>query len=158
GLDHRSMAVVFEEAGYSLLGPLSLNIQAPDEGNTNLLAQVATAEQQERWLAPLVRGEMRSVFAVTEPEGAGSDPGQLTTTARRAGDDYVINGRKWLITGVPTADFNIVMARTFDAQGTDIGATMFILDIDHEGFVLERQHATLDSNTAGGHSIVRFED
>ena len=66
GLDHRSMAVVFEAAGWSTLGPLALNIQAPDEGNVNLLKQVATPEQKARWLAPLVRGEIRSVFSMTE--------------------------------------------------------------------------------------------
>ena len=102
GLDHRGMAVVFEAAGYSLLGPLALNIQAPDEGNTNLLNKVATQAQKERWLRPLVAGEIRTVFSMTEPDdGAGADPSLLKTEARADGDDFVIHGRKWLITGVP---------------------------------------------------------
>ena len=102
GLDHRGMAVFFEAAGYSLLGPLAFNIQAPDEGNTNLLHKVANAQQKQRWLPPLVAGEIRSVFSMTEPDdGAGADPSLLKTTARADGDDYVINGRKWLITGAP---------------------------------------------------------
>ncbi|HET9204637.1 MAG TPA: acyl-CoA dehydrogenase family protein, partial [Burkholderiaceae bacterium] len=128
GLDHRGMAVFFEAAGYSLLGPLAFNIQAPDEGNTNLLHQVANAEQKQRWLRPLVAGDIRTVFSMTEPDdGAGADPSLMKTTARVDGSDYVINGRKWLITGVPGAALNIVMARTLDAGGTDVGATMFLV-------------------------------
>ena len=72
GLDHRGMAVVFEAAGYSLLGPLALNIQAPDEGNTNLLHKIATPAQKKRWLRPLVAGQIRSVFSMTEPAPLGS--------------------------------------------------------------------------------------
>src|SRR5271170_8286247 len=113
GLDHRAMAVVFEAAGWSPLGPLALNIQAPDEGNTNLLDKIANDEQKERWLRPLVAGEIRTVFSMTEPDdGAGSDPNLMKTTARRHGDEFVISGRKWLITGAPGASIHIVMART----------------------------------------------
>src|SRR6202158_5393418 len=92
GLEHRGMAVVFEAAGWSPLGPLALNIQAPDEGNTNLLNQVATPAQKERWLGPPVRGEIRTICPMTEPDGgAGSDPMLMKTTARAVGDDFVIN-------------------------------------------------------------------
>ncbi len=105
GLDHRGMAVVFEAAGWSTLGPLALNIQAPDEGNVNLLNAVATPEQKARWLAPLVRGEIRSVFSMTETvsDGAGSDPSLLNTVAQQDGNDFLINGKKYMITGVPDA-------------------------------------------------------
>ena len=104
GLDHRGMAVVFEAAGWSPLGPLALNIQAPDEGNTNLLNIVATPEQKKRYLEPLVRGEIRTVFCMTEPDGcAGSDPSLIKTTARQVGKEWVIDGIKWLITGAPGA-------------------------------------------------------
>ncbi len=159
GLDHRGMAVVFEAAGWSPLGPLALNIQAPDEGNTNLLDKVATPAQKARWLGPLVRGEIRTIFSMTEPDGgAGSDPSLLKTTARRDGDDYVINGRKWLITGAPGAALNIVMARTEDADGRDLGATMFLVDTDAPGFTIKRLLDTLDSNSPGGHAEVEFHD
>ncbi len=159
GLDLRGMAVVFEAAGWSPLGPLALNIQAPDEGNTNLLEKVASPAQKEKWLAPLVRGEIRTVFSMTEPDGgAGSDPGLMRTTARRVGDDYVINGRKWLITGAPGASINIVMARTEDATGRDLGATMFLVDMDAPGFSIKRLLNTLDSNSPGGHAEVEFHD
>jgi len=158
GLDHRGMAVVFEAAGYSLLGPLALNIQAPDEGNTNLLNKVASAAQKERWLRPLVAGTIRTVFSMTEPDdGAGADPSLLKTTARADGDDFVIDGRKWLITGVPGAALNIVMARTFDAAGADIGASMFLVDIDAPGFRIVRQLDTIDAVSPGGHAVVEFD-
>ena len=85
--------------------------------------------QKERWLRPLVAGKIRTVFSMTEPDdGAGADPSLLKTAARADGDDFVIDGRKWLITGVPGAALNIVMARTFDAGGHDIGASMFLVE------------------------------
>jgi acyl-CoA dehydrogenase len=159
GLDHRGMAVVFEAAGWSPLGPLALNIQAPDEGNTNLLDKVATPAQKERWLGPLVRGEIRTIFSMTEPEGgAGSDPNLLKTTARRVGDDFAITGRKWLITGAPGASLNIVMARTIDTDGRDLGATMFLAPTDTPGFSIKRMLNTMDSNSPGGHAEVEFKD
>lgn len=160
GLDHRAMAVVFEAAGWSTLGPLALNIQAPDEGNVNLLNQIASREQKARWLAPLVRGEIRSVFSMTETvtDGAGSDPSLLQTTARRVADGFVINGRKWMITGVPEASINIVMARAIDATGVELGATMFFVDMDAPGFRVERMLDTIDSNSPGGHAEVSFSD
>jgi acyl-CoA dehydrogenase len=159
GLNHVGMAVVFEAAGYSTLGPLALNIQAPDEGNTNLLHQVATQEQKDRWLAPLVAGEVRSVFAMTEPDGgAGSDPSLMRTAARPDGDDYIINGRKWLITGMPGAAFQILMARTYDEGGNDLGATMFMMDNDTPGIEIVRVLNTMDSNSPGGHAEVAYND
>ena len=159
GLNHMGMAVVFEAAGYSTLGPLALNIQAPDEGNTNLLSQIASQEQKERWLAPLVAGKVRSVFAMTEPDGgAGSDPSLMRTEARPDGDDYIINGRKWLITGMPGASFQILMARTFDKAGNDMGATMFMMDNDTPGIEIVRVLNTLDNNSPGGHAEVTYDD
>jgi acyl-CoA dehydrogenase len=158
GLDHRGMAVFFEAAGYSLLGPLAFNIQAPDEGNAHLLHKVATPEQKRRWLRPLVAGEIRSVFSMTEPDdGAGSDPSLMKTTARADGDDFVIDGRKWLVTGVPGASLNIVMARTIDRGGADVGATMFLVPIDAPGFEVVRQLDTIDAVSPGGHAVVDFK-
>ena len=93
GLNHVGKAVVFEEAGYSLLGPVAMHIFAPDEGNMHLLEVVATPEQKERWLRPLARGDIRSCFCMTEPApGAGSDPSALNTTAVQDGNHWVING------------------------------------------------------------------
>ena len=159
GLDHRGMAVVFEAAGWSTLGPLALNIQAPDEGNVNLLNAIASQEQKARWLAPLVRGEIRSVFSMTETvtDGAGSDPSLLKTVAQQDGNDFLISGQKYMITGVEGAAINIVMARTLDTMGKDLGATMFFVDIDAPGFRVDRVLDTIDSNSPGGHAEVSFD-
>lgn len=153
GLSHVAKAVVFEEAGYSPLGPVAMNIHAPDEGNIHLLEQVATPAQQARWLQPLVAGHLRSCFCMTEPApGAGADPSMLQTTARREGDTFVIDGVKWFITGAKGASFAIVMARTEDCN-----ATMFLADMDQPGIRIERLMDSLDTCFAGGHAVVRFE-
>lgn len=154
GLSHIAKAIIFEEAGYSPLGPIALNIHAPDEGNIHLLEEVASAEQKERWLRPLVEGKIRSCFAMTEPSpGAGSDPSMLTTTAVRDGDDYIINGHKWFITGAEGASFAIIMAKLEDGR-----ATMFLTDTDQPGFNIERMMDSLDSCFAGGHAVVNLEN
>lgn len=153
GLSHVDKAVVFEEAGYSPLGPIAMNIHAPDEGNVHLMEIVATEAQKERWLKPLVEGRFRSCFCMTEPApGAGSDPSMLQTTARLEGDHYVIDGTKWLITGATGAGFAIIMARMEDGS-----ATMFLADMDQPGITVERQMDALDSCFTGGHGVVRFE-
>ena len=157
GLSHVGKAVVFEEAGYSLLGPLALNISAPDEGNMHLMDVVATEAQKARWLAPLAAGTIRSCFCMTEPPpGAGSDPAAMMTTATRDGDHYVIEGRKWFTTGAVGAGFAIIMAR--HEGGEQHGrATMFLAGMDQPGIVIERTMDSLDHAFAGGHAVVRFD-
>ncbi|HEN9524793.1 TPA: acyl-CoA dehydrogenase [Acinetobacter baumannii] len=154
GWSHLQKAVAFEEAGYSALGPIALNIHAPDEGNIHLLDVVANDAQKERWLKKLVAGEIRSCFAMTEPApGAGSDPSMLQTTAIADGDDYIINGRKWLITGADGASVAIIMAKMEDGS-----ASMFLTDTNVEGFILEKNMNAMDSCFSGGHGILRFEN
>lgn len=154
GWSHLQKAVAFEEAGYSALGPIALNIHAPDEGNIHLLDAVANDAQKERWLKKLVAGEIRSCFAMTEPApGAGSDPSMLQTTAIEDGDDYIINGRKWLITGADGASVAIIMAKMEDGS-----ASMFLTDTNVEGFILEKNMNAMDSCFSGGHGILRFEN
>lgn len=154
GLSHVGKALVFEEAGYSWLGPTAMNIHAPDEGNIHLMEEVATPGQKERWLRPHVAGNIRSCFAMTEPApGAGSDPSMLATTAVREGDHYRIEGRKWFITGAEGANYAIVMARMEDGS-----ATMFLTDMDRPGMVLERNMDALDACFTGGHGVLRFEN
>jgi alkylation response protein AidB-like acyl-CoA dehydrogenase len=154
GLDHFAKAIVFEEAGYSPLGPIALNIFAPDEGNMHLLEAVARPDQKERWLRPLARGEIRSCFCMTEPDpGAGSDPSMLMTTAARRGDGFAISGTKWFITGASGAAVAIVMAKLDDGR-----ATMFLLDMQAPGITVERMMDSLDSCFPGGHGVVRFDD
>lgn len=153
-LSHIEKAVVFEEAGYSPLGPVAMNIHAPDEGNIHLMEAVATDAQKARWLAPLVAGSTRSCFAMTEPApGAGSDPSMLQTTAILDGDHYRITGSKWLITGAEGAAFAIIMARLEDGR-----ATMFLADMAQPAIVIERQMDSLDRCFAGGHCVVHFND
>ena len=154
GLSHVEKAIVFVEAGYSTLGPTAMNIHAPDEGNIHLMEVVANEDQKNRWLKPLVRGDIRSCFAMTEPApGAGADPSMLNTSAIKDGDDYVISGTKWFITGATGASFAIIMAKLEDGS-----ATMFLSDMDRPGINVVRQMDALDSCFAGGHGVVEFKD
>jgi alkylation response protein AidB-like acyl-CoA dehydrogenase len=153
GLSHVGRAIAFEEAGYSPLGPVAMNVAAPDEGNMHLLEAVATPAQKARWLAPLAAGALRSCFCMTEPPpGAGSDPSMLLSTATRDGDAFLINGGKWFITGAQGAAFAIIMAKVEDA-----GATMFLSDMNTPGILVERTMETLDECFPGGHGVVRFD-
>lgn len=158
GLSMTGRAPVFEEAGYSLFGPLALNAAAPDEGNVHLLDAVATADQRARYLAPLARGEVRSAFAMTEPApGAGSDPSMLTTRAERVPGGWRLQGRKVFITGADGASFLIVMARTSGAPGSPGGATMFLVGADAPGLQVGRHIPTMDRSMVGGHCDIRFD-
>ncbi len=158
GLDHRGKAVVFEAAGYSPLGPVALNCFAPDEGNMHLLEEVAEERQKEQWLRPMAAGQIRSCFMMTEPApGAGADPSMLLTTARRDRDEFVIDGRKWLITGAVGADLGIVMARNESDADGPAGATMFLTPMSAPGIHIERVLDTLDQYMTGGHSVVRLD-
>ncbi|NGY04350.1 acyl-CoA dehydrogenase family protein [Solimonas terrae] len=153
GLSHVEKAIVFEEAGYSPLGPVALNIHAPDEGNIHLMEAVATEAQKARWLQPLVAGHTRSCFAMTEPApGAGADPAMLQTMAVKDGDDYLISGTKWFITGAEGARFAIIMAKMEDGS-----ATMFLADMDQPGIRLERLMDSLDACFTGGHGVLHFD-
>jgi len=154
GLTHLEKAVVFEEAGYSRLGPTAMNIHAPDEGNIHLMEAVASHAHKERWLRPQVLGHTRSCFAMTEPPpGAGSDPTLLNTTAVKEGDHYVINGTKWYITGAYGATYVIIMAKLEDGS-----ATMFLSDMDAPGITLERHMDAMDNCFTGGHAVMKFEN
>jgi len=153
GLGHVAKAIFFEEAGYSPLGPVALNIAAPDEGNMHLLEAVASPDQKERWLRPLAAGQIRSCFCMTEPApGSGSDPGMLQTVATKEGDEYVITGGKWFITGAEGASLAIIMAKLADGP-----ATMFLADMKSAGIVIERSMGSLDTCFPGGHGVVRFD-
>ncbi len=110
----------------------------PDSPNLHMLMAVATPEQKKKYMEPLARGEMRSNIAISEP-GAGGDPAHMRTRAVKDGDDWVINGRKIWVSGVPKADFLILMASTDPAKGARGGITAFLLDTDTPGFSIERQ-------------------
>lgn len=159
GLGMADRAPVFEAAGYSLFGPVALNIAAPDEGNVHMLAHIADDEQKRRFLAPLAAGDVRSAFAMTEPApGAGADPSALTTRAEKVSGGWKINGRKHFITGADGAGFFIIMARTSGEPGQRGGATMFLAPADSGGLKVGRHIDTLDKSMIGGHCEVDFED
>jgi acyl-CoA dehydrogenase len=159
GLNMLERAPVFEEAGYSLFGPLAMNVNAPDEGNVHLLDQIGSPSQRDLYLKPLVQGRWRSAFAMTEPPpGAGADPAALTTTATRAAGGWVINGRKRFITGADGAGFLIIMARTRGEAGDQGGATMFLAPADRAGVHLDRHVPTVDLSMLGGHCELTFTD
>lgn len=156
-LSHIGRAAVFIAAGYSMLGPVALHCAAPDEGNIHLLDVIASPEQRQRYLKPLATGVARSCFCMTEPSpGAGSDPGQMQTTARRDGNEWVIDGDKWLITGAEGAGFAIIMAKVVGGEG-DGGATMFLADMPNPAIRIERTLDTMDSSFVGGHAVVRLD-
>jgi alkylation response protein AidB-like acyl-CoA dehydrogenase len=137
GLSLTEFAHLSEELGRSPLGHFAFNCQAPDVGNMELLMEFGTPEQQERWLEPLVAGEIRSCFTMTEPEFAGSNPVRMGTTATRDGDEFVIRGHKWFATGADGAAFAICMANT-DPDNADRyrRASMIIVPTDVEGYEL----------------------
>jgi acyl-CoA dehydrogenase len=157
GLGMADRAPVFEAAGWSLFGPMALNINAPDEGNVHLLDHVASDAQRARYLAPLVSGQARSAFAMTEPApGAGADPTMLTSTAAKVDGGWLINGRKWFITGADGATFYIIMARTSGEPGEPGGATMFLAPSRTAGIEVVRHIDTVDRSMLGGHCEMRF--
>ncbi len=158
-LHHREVALVLRKSGLSPLGPLALNTAAPDEGNMYLIGKVGSAEQKERFLAPMIAGEARSAFFMTEPAadgGAGSDPSMLRTRAVLDGNHWVINGRKAFITGADGAKVGIVMANS----GTDekMAATMFLVDLPDPAIRIERVLDTIDNSMPGGHAIIAIDN
>jgi acyl-CoA dehydrogenase len=157
GLGPLAMAFVSAECGRTLMGAYVLNCHAPDEGNMHTLLHYATDEQKERFLRPLVAGECRSCFAMTEPEVAGSDPTGLRTEAVRDGDSWVINGHKWFISGARGARFAIVIARTDpDADPPQARNTAFLVETDTPGFSLVRDIETMAGH--GNHCEIRLEN
>ena len=153
-LSHAETFSVLRAAGLSPLGPVALNVMAPDEGNMYLLGKVATQAQKRRFLRPLIDGSARSAFFMTEPAaegGAGSDPSMMQTRGRLDGDHWVIDGRKAFITGADGASVAIIMTRTAG------GATMFLADLPDPAVRIERVLDTIDNSMPGGHSIVAIE-
>lgn len=154
-LTQRETAAVLIRSGLSPLGPLACNTAAPDEGNMYLLGHVGSPELKERFLKPMVSGEKRSAFFMTEPAedgGAGSDPSMMLTTCRPDGNHWVINGRKTYITGADGAGVGIVMAKS------DEGACMFLVDLPNPAIRIERVMDTIDSSMPGGHAVISITD
>ncbi len=150
------MAVCYEAMNRSIFGPVVFNSAAPDDGNMMLLEAVGTSSQKEQWLAPIVRGEVHSAFAMTEPHpGGGSDPGMIRTRAELGGNRYVVHGRKWFVTGAGVAEHFILVARTSDDPRR--GLTALLFHKDQPGWQIVRRIPIMGPEEHGGHCEIAFE-
>lgn len=157
GLSAIALAHVHEELGASPLGPLAVNAMAPDEGNMHALLEFGTQEQQEHYLEPLIEGEIRSCFAMTEPD-AGADPYRTKARAKKDGDEWVINGKKWFVTGAQGAAFAIVVAITDPDVHPKKGTTLFLVDTSTDGFHVDRDIPAMGAWSLGGHCELTLEN
>ncbi|KDN86043.1 acyl-CoA dehydrogenase family protein [Kitasatospora cheerisanensis] len=163
GLTNLQYAPLAELTGRSvLLAPAAVNCAAPDTGNMELLAQFGSAEQREQWLRPLLDGDIRSAFAMTEPDVASSDATNITTRIERDGDEYVVNGRKWYITGAMNPDCRIfiVMGKTDPDADVRRQQSMILVPRDTPGVRVLRGMRVFGYEDAdhGGHAEILFED
>src|SRR5437868_5770386 len=136
GFGQVKLGLMHEILGSSPIAPLMFGNAAPDSGNSEILAMAGTAEQKDRYLHPLLAGDLKSGFSMTEPDSAGSDPTLLRTRAVRDGDDWVISGRKWFSSNASIADFLVVMAVTDPDARPHQRASMFLVDADTPGVVI----------------------
>ena len=161
GLSNLEYAAVAEISGWSpVIAPEAINCQAPDTGNMETLHLFATPEQRKRWLEPLLAGEIRSAFAMTEPEVASSDASNITTQMVRDGDDYVINGHKWWISGAadPRCQVFIVMGKTDPAAPPHRQQSMILVPREAPGLAIERHLPIFGYQDQHGHSEIVFRD
>ncbi len=159
GLSLTELARVGEELGKSPLGHYAFNCQAPDAGNMEVLLLHGTDEQKEKWLLPLVRGELRSCFSMTEPDRPGSNPTWLGTTAVRAGDTFIIDGHKWFTSSADGAAFAIVMAVTDPSAAPHLRASQIIVPTETPGFQLVRNIPVMGHAGDGwpSHAEIRYQ-
>ena len=152
------LTYINERFGFSGFGPVIFGCQGPDSGNSEILSMFGTPEQKERFLNPLLRNDIFSCYAMTEPQG-GSDPTNLRTRAVRDGEDWIISGDKWFASSATNAAFTIVMAVTNPGAPPHERATMFIVPTDTPGFEIVREIGLFcDAYGEGGHPWVRFSD
>lgn len=157
GAGRTGMAVCYEEMNRSIFGPVVFNSAAPDDGNMMVLEAVGTPKQKEQWLAPIVRGDVRSAFVMTEPHpGGGSDPSMMLTRAEKQADgSYRIHGAKWFITGAAEAAHFILIARTSDDARR--GLTAFLFHKDQPGWRIVRRIPIMGPEEHGGHCELEFD-
>jgi acyl-CoA dehydrogenase len=163
GYGQVKLGLMHEILGTTPIAPLAFGNAAPDSGNSEILALAGTQEQKERYLHPLLAGDLKSAFSMTEPHTAGSDPTLLRTRAVREGEEYVINGHKWFSSNGSIADFLIVMAVTDPDARPHQRASMFIVDTDTPGVRILRDVATMEHpadtfGRYGNHAEIVYED
>ena len=156
GLPFVALAAAYEEMNRSIFGPCCFNAAAPEDGNMRLLSRCGTEAQKDWWLRPVVGGEMRSAFAMTEPHpGSGSDPTMMRTRAERRSGSWFVHGRKWFITGAGGADRFILVART--GEDSRKGLTAFLFPSSDPGWELVRRIPIMGPEEHGGHCELRFD-
>jgi acyl-CoA dehydrogenase len=163
GFGQVKLGLMHEILGTTPLAPFAFGNAAPDSGNSEILALAGTPEQKERYLYPLLEGDLKSAFSMTEPNSAGSDPTGLKTTAVKDGDDWVINGHKWFSSNGSIADFLIVMAVTDPDARKYQKASMFVVDVDTPGVEIVRDVATMEHPHEswakyGNHAEILYEN
>ena len=159
GLSNAEYGVLCEEMGRSpAIAPMAFNCSAPDTGNMEILAEHGTEEQRQRWLDPLLEGEIRSCFSMTEPEVSGSDPTTLRTEAVLEDGEWVINGHKWFTSGAVGASVAIVMCVTDPDAHPYARASMILVPLDNPGFDLVRPVSVMGHDGGPGHCEIRYED
>jgi acyl-CoA dehydrogenase len=163
GFGQVRLGLMNEILGTSIYAPPAFGCQAPDSGNSEILALAGTPEQKERWLYPLLAGELRSAFSMTEPETPGSDPTQLQSRAVRDGGGWLLNGHKWFTSNGSIADFLIVMAVSDPDAPPHRRASMFVVPADAPGVTIVRDVATMEHpeprfGVYGGHAEIVYDD
>ncbi len=163
GFGQVKLGLMHEILGTSVFAPSVFGNQAPDSGNSEVLAMAGTEDQKEQYLHPLLEGDLRSAFSMTEPDTAGSDPTLLQTSAVEDGDSWVINGRKWFSTNASVADFLIVMAISDPDAHKYQRASMFLVPVDTPGVDIIRDVGTMEHpherfGLIGGHAEIAYEN
>jgi acyl-CoA dehydrogenase len=156
GMGFVSLGLLSEIIGRSPIAPYVFGSMAPDAGNGEILWHAATEQQKECYLYPLVNGDIRSCFAMTEPGVSGSDPRLLQATAVLDGEEWVINAHKWFTTGAIGSSFSIVMVKTDSNAPTHQQFSLFIVDIDNPGFEIVREVPVIGDHFTGGHCEVMY--
>ncbi|MDP9228486.1 MAG: acyl-CoA dehydrogenase family protein [Actinomycetota bacterium] len=158
GLSNWEYGILCEQMGRSpVIAPMAFNCAAPDTGNMEILAEHGTEQQQQRFLEPLLEGETRSCFSMTEPEVSGSDPTLIRTRAELDGDEWVIDGHKWFTSGAVGADFAIAMVVTDPDAHPYARASMILVPVDNPGFNLVRSVPVMGHDGGPGHCEIRYE-